>query len=80
VAKGPDGQRWGAGGGGESEAVRWWARTRGPGQHNTGAWFKLSLNQFKSIQRFRNRFKIPPNFDWSKRCIPLLQKLEIKYG
>jgi hypothetical protein len=37
--------------------------------------------------RFSNRidfisigFNFAPNFDLSKRCIPLLEKLEVKYG
>jgi hypothetical protein len=63
AAKGPSGQRWGAGGGGESEVARRWALTHGLGQHSAEEWFKLGINQFKSIQRFRNRFKIVPNFD-----------------
>jgi hypothetical protein len=63
AAKGPGGQRQGARGGEESEAVRRGTLTRGPGQHSAGARFKLGLNRFKSIQWFRNRFKIPPNFD-----------------
>jgi hypothetical protein len=35
------------------------------------------LNRIKFIS---NRFKFAPIFNRSKRCLPLLQKLEIKYG
>jgi hypothetical protein len=45
------------------EKARRWVLTHGPHQHSAGARFKLSLNRFKSIQRFRNRFKIPPYID-----------------
>jgi hypothetical protein len=32
------------------------------------------------IKFISNGFKFAPNFDRSKRCLPLLKKLEIKYG
>jgi hypothetical protein len=41
------------------------------------------LNGFKPNQKYSKRFKQiqnSSNFDYSKRCFPLLQKLKIKYG
>jgi hypothetical protein len=35
---------------------------------------------FKPNQIYLNRFKFAPNFDQSKRCLPLLQKIQIIYG
>jgi hypothetical protein len=32
------------------------------------------------IQNISNGFKFTPNFDRSKSCLPVLEKLEIKYG
>jgi hypothetical protein len=32
------------------------------------------------IKLISNGFKFAPNFDRSKRCLPLLQKFQIKYG
>jgi hypothetical protein len=32
------------------------------------------------IKLISNKFKFAPNFDQSKRCLPVLQKFQIKYG
>jgi hypothetical protein len=67
------GARWAAAGCGRARrhgAVL----TRGPGSTMPP---DSVLNRIKFIS---NGFKFAPNFDRSKRCFPLLQKLEIKYG
>jgi hypothetical protein len=35
---------------------------------------------FKPNQIYFKRIQFYPNFDRSKRCLPMLEKLEIKYG
>jgi hypothetical protein len=45
------------------------------------AWFTRFENKLKiRIQTRSNNFKFSSNFDSSKRCLPLLQKFQIKYG
>jgi hypothetical protein len=53
------------------------ALTCGPGQNSAR---RRGLKPVQNYSNGSNEIQIPPNLDWFKRYIPLLQKFEIKYG
>jgi hypothetical protein len=73
-------------------ADRWAETLRGPGRQRLGvargsAALTRGVDSIVRPIRFSNRikfisngFKFAPNFDRSKRCLPVLQKFQIKYG
>jgi hypothetical protein len=52
--------------------------TGGPGPHSVRARFKLGFKPIQKYSNGSNEIRIPPNFGWFKRYLPMLQIFEIK--